>query len=105
MIRDPTFASSCSKVCWRNVDTPYHPQPSNQVEVSNREIKKILEKRVNGSRTDWSRRLDDSLWACHIAYKTPIGTSPYKPVYVKACHLPVNLEHKAMCAMKKMKMD
>ena len=46
-----------------NVDTPYHPSTSGQVEVSNREIKKILYKMVNANRTDWSRRLDDALFA------------------------------------------
>ncbi|XP_075475898.1 uncharacterized protein LOC142515052 [Primulina tabacum] len=45
------------------VSTPYHPQTSGQVEVSNREIKRILEKTVNVNRKDWSIRLDDDLWA------------------------------------------
>ena len=85
--------------------TPYHPQTSGQVEMSNREIKKIFSKTVNASRKDWSRRLDDALWAYRKAYKTPIGMSPYQLVYGKACHLPFELEHKALWAMKKLKIN
>ena len=43
------------------VTTTYHLQTSGQVELSNREIKRILEKIVNYNRKDWSTRLNDSL--------------------------------------------
>ena len=38
----------------------YHPQSNGQVEISNREIKNILEKIVNMSRNDWSQKSNDA---------------------------------------------
>ncbi|CAM8947908.1 unnamed protein product [Rhodiola kirilowii] len=87
------------------VATLYHPQTSGQVEISNREIKAILEKTVGSSRKDWSSKLDDALWAYRTAFKTPIGMSPYRLIYGKSCHLPVELEYKAMWAIKLLNMD
>nr|GEX15737.1 reverse transcriptase domain-containing protein [Tanacetum cinerariifolium] len=82
------------------LSTAYHPQTSRQVEVSNRSLKRILERTIGQNRASWSDKLDDALWAFRTAYKTPIGCTPYKLVYGKACHLPMELEHKAYWALK-----
>ena len=83
----------------------YHPQTNRQAKTSNREIKKILEKTVSSSVKDWSLKLDVALWAYRTAYKTPIGMSPYKIVFGKPYHLPLELEYKAMWAIEKLNFD
>nr|GFB98917.1 reverse transcriptase domain-containing protein [Tanacetum cinerariifolium] len=82
------------------LSTAYHPQTSGQVEVTILGLKRILERTIGENQASWSDRLDDALWAFRTAYKTPIGCTPYKLVYGKACHLPIELEHKAYWALK-----
>ncbi|GJT90593.1 reverse transcriptase domain-containing protein [Tanacetum coccineum] len=88
-----------------HLSTAYHPQTSGQVKVTNQGLKRILERTVGENRASWSDKLDDALWAFRTAYKTPIGCTPYKLVYGKSCHLPVELEHKAYWALKHANFD
>nr|GEV59609.1 reverse transcriptase domain-containing protein [Tanacetum cinerariifolium] len=85
--------------------TAYHPQTSRQVEVSNRGLKRILERTIGENHASWSDKLDDTLWAFRTAFKMPIGCTPYKLVYGKACHLPIELKHKAYWALKHCNFD
>nr|GFC00814.1 reverse transcriptase domain-containing protein [Tanacetum cinerariifolium] len=75
------------------------------VEVTNRGLKRILERTVGENRALWSYKLEDALWAFRTAYKTPIGCTPYRLVYGKACHLPHEIEHKAYWALKHTNFD
>ncbi|GJX62664.1 reverse transcriptase domain-containing protein [Tanacetum coccineum] len=65
------------------LSTSYHPQTT-----------------VNDNPAIWSRKLDDTLWAFLTAYKTPTGTTPYKLIYGKNCHLPFEIKHRAYWALK-----
>nr|GEX58668.1 reverse transcriptase domain-containing protein [Tanacetum cinerariifolium] len=85
--------------------TAYHPQTSGQVEVFNRDLKRILERTVGENRAFWSDKLDDTLWAFRTAFKTSSGCTPYKLMYGKVCHLPIELEHKAYWALKHANFD
>ncbi|XP_061370522.1 uncharacterized protein LOC133313205 [Gastrolobium bilobum] len=87
------------------VATLSHTQTSGLIEVSNREVKRILEKVVNPSRRYLSLKLDEALWAYRTAYRTPLGCSPYRLIFGKACHIPLELERKAYWAVYALNMD
>nr|GFA90129.1 reverse transcriptase domain-containing protein [Tanacetum cinerariifolium] len=87
------------------LSTAYHPQTSGQVEVTNRRLKRILERTVGENHASWSDKLEDALWAFRTAFKTSVGCTLYHLVYGKACHLPLELEHKAYWVLKHVNFD
>nr|GEV33387.1 reverse transcriptase domain-containing protein [Tanacetum cinerariifolium] len=77
-----------------------------QDELEKKEITKTFPLDTLGeNRASWSDKLDDALWAFRTAFKTPIGCTPYKLVYGKACHLPIEIEHKDYWALKHCNFD
>ena len=100
------FAKLMSRYGIRHVmRLAYHPQSNGQVEISNMEIKKILEKTVNPSKKYWFIKLDDALWAYRTTYKTPVRMSPCRIVFGKPCHLHLELENKVMWVIMKLNYD
>nr|GEX11565.1 hypothetical protein [Tanacetum cinerariifolium] len=87
------------------LSTTYHPQTNGQTEVTNKAIKRILERFVGYNLKNWSKKLDDALWAFRTAYKTPTRCTPFRLVFGKAYHLPVEIKHKAYWALKQCNMD
>ena len=77
------------------VSTVYYPKTNDQVNLTNREIKQILENIVNPNYKDWSLQLTNAFWAYYTAFKTSLGMPSYRLVYGKLCHLLVELENKS----------
>ncbi|GJX62129.1 putative nucleotidyltransferase, ribonuclease H [Tanacetum coccineum] len=81
----------------------YHPQTNRHTEVTNRAIKRIPERSVGYNSKNWSEKIDDALWAFRTVYKMPTRCTPFRLVYGKACHLPMEIEHKAYWTLKNLK--
>lgn len=96
------FIARNLRTCWKNMEskhrvaTPYHPHTSGQVEVSNREIKTILENTISCFRKDRTTKFDDALWTYMTTYKTQIRTSMFRLIYENSFHLSVELKHKGL---------
>ena len=68
---------------------PYHPQDNGQAESKNKILCTSLTKIVEGSRSDWKKKLHNVLWAYRTAYKTSIGTTPFNLVFVLDAIIPI----------------
>nr|GFA04106.1 reverse transcriptase domain-containing protein [Tanacetum cinerariifolium] len=72
--------------------------PTNDTRVVVKFLKSLFSRTLGENRASWSDKLDDALWAFRTAFKTSVGCTLYRLVYGKACHLPLELEHKAYWA-------
>ncbi|GJY16641.1 reverse transcriptase domain-containing protein [Tanacetum coccineum] len=105
--------SSRNEMPQNNIQVKAQALPTNDVfvvvkflrQLFARAIKRILERSVGYNPKGWSEKLNDALWAFRTAYKTPTECTPFRLVYGKACHLPVEIEHKAHWALKQCNMD
>nr|GEY23448.1 reverse transcriptase domain-containing protein [Tanacetum cinerariifolium] len=75
------------------LSTAYHPQTSGQVEVTNRGLKRILERMVGENRALWSDKLEDALWAFRIEFKTSVGCTPYRVTHEPYQCQPMNEDY------------
>nr|GFA71058.1 reverse transcriptase domain-containing protein [Tanacetum cinerariifolium] len=94
--------------CWRSLAFSLGKETCSTMD--NQDQGNMRQSRIEGqdkkeNRTSWSDKLDDALWVFRTAFKTPIGCTPYKLVYGKSCHLPIELEHKAYWALKHVNFD
>lgn len=85
----------------------YHPHKKKKPKQSCpiERSKQSLEKIVDPSRRNWSLRLDYALWTHRTTFKALLSMSPYMIVFRKGCHLPLELEHKAFWALKRLNMN
>ncbi|GJR17471.1 reverse transcriptase domain-containing protein [Tanacetum coccineum] len=60
---------------------------------------------INKNQKEWADKLDDALWEFRTAYKSPIGSTPFRIVYGKACLLLIEMDHKAYWALKNANLD
>nr|GFB63854.1 reverse transcriptase domain-containing protein [Tanacetum cinerariifolium] len=71
----------------------------------NDQFSRVMEKTMGENRASLSDKLEDALWAFRTAFKTSVGYTPYHLVYGKACHLSLELKHKAYWALKHANFD
>ena len=60
---------------------------------------------MSRNRKDWADKQVDAFWAYRTTFKTLLDMSTYRVVYDKLCHLPVEIEHKAWWAIRKLNYD
>ena len=71
--------------------TPYRPKANGAVEAANKNIKKILQKMVQGSR-QWHEKLPFALLGYRTTVRTSTGATPYLLVYGTEAVIPAEVE-------------
>ncbi|GKD68544.1 reverse transcriptase domain-containing protein [Tanacetum coccineum] len=104
-INDARVVVKFLKSLFTRFGTPRAIISDRRTHFCNDQFAKVMSKTVGENRASWSDKLDDALWAFRTAFKTSIGCTPYKLVYGKSCHLPIELDHKAYWALKHANFD
>ncbi|GJV07743.1 reverse transcriptase domain-containing protein [Tanacetum coccineum] len=69
----------------------YHPQENGQVEVTNREIIKGMERRLGKAHQAWIDELPQVLWAHRTTPKSSNGKTPFSLVYGSKAVIPIEI--------------
>jgi hypothetical protein len=58
--------------------SPRHPQPNDQVEITNRTLLKQIKTRLEGANSKWVEELPSVLWAYRTTVRIPTKETPFK---------------------------
>ena len=73
---NPKFQKFCQDLGVKNhYSSPRHPQANGQIEVTNRNLLKIIKTRLEGA---WPEELQNVLWAYRMTIRVPIGETPFR---------------------------
>ncbi|GJS14876.1 reverse transcriptase domain-containing protein [Tanacetum coccineum] len=87
-----TFPIFCKKLrALQALTLVYHPQANGQVEVTNREIIKGMERRLGMAHQAWVDELPQVLWAHRTTPKSSNGETPFSLVYRSEAVIPLEI--------------
>ncbi|GJT36294.1 reverse transcriptase domain-containing protein [Tanacetum coccineum] len=87
-----TFLVFCKKLVTLQASTSvYHPHANGQIEVTNREIIKGMERRLGKAHQAWIDELPQVLWAHQTMPKSSNGETPFSLVYGSKAVIPIEI--------------